>query len=70
MKCIHCQGRMKKGLAPFHADRRGYHLLLDAVPARICAQCGEAYFGELEVEAIQRLLRQLDRQTQRLAPVA
>ena len=32
MKCMHCRGKMKKGQAPFHIDRKGYHLSLEAVP--------------------------------------
>ena len=70
MKCIHCQGKMKEGAAPFHIDRKGYHLVLDAVPAWVCTQCGEAYFGESEVEAIQKVIRTLDRQAEKLAVVA
>jgi len=23
MKCLHCEGRMKKATAPFHVDRKG-----------------------------------------------
>ncbi|MFH0926386.1 MAG: YgiT-type zinc finger protein, partial [bacterium] len=46
MKCIHCQGIMKKGTAPVHIDRKGCHLTLDNVPAWICSQCGEALFEE------------------------
>ena len=41
MKCIHCEGQMKKDVAPFHIDRKGYHLSLDAVLAWVCGQCGE-----------------------------
>lgn len=26
MKCMHCQGQMKKDTAPFHIDRQAYHL--------------------------------------------
>jgi YgiT-type zinc finger domain-containing protein len=70
MKCIHCQGKMRKALAPFHIDRKGYHLSLEAVPAWVCGQCGEPYFEEHEVKTIQRLLLQLDRQTANLASVA
>jgi len=70
MTCLHCQGEMKKGFAPFHADRNGYHLSLDAVPVWICDQCGEPFFEEREVRNIQRLLLGLDKQTMRLAPVA
>ena len=46
MKCLHCQGEMKKGVTPFHVDREGCHLTLDKVPAWVCTQCGESYFEE------------------------
>jgi YgiT-type zinc finger domain-containing protein len=61
---------MRKTQAPFHADRKGYHLSLEAVPAWVCGQCREPYFDEPAVKTIQRLLRQLDRQTANLAFVA
>jgi YgiT-type zinc finger domain-containing protein len=61
---------MKRGTAPFHVDRRGYHLLLDAVPAWVCLQCGEAYFEEPAVESIQEAIRGLDDQADRLAQSA
>ncbi len=70
MNCIHCQGTMKKSHAPFHIDRKGYHLSLETVPAWVCSQCGEPYFDEREVKTIQRLLTQLDKQTASLASVA
>lgn len=60
MKCIHCQGIMKKGSAPLHIDRKGCHLTLDNVPAWVCSQCGEAYFGEAEVNAVQELIAVID----------
>jgi len=58
---------MRKSCAPFQIDRRGYHLLLDAVPAWICTQCGEIYFEEAEVDAIQEAIRSLDKRTEKLA---
>ncbi len=70
MTSIHCKGRMQMGAAPFHIDRNGYHLSLDAVPAWVCGQCGEPYFEAREVRTIQRLLTQLDKQTAVLASVA
>jgi YgiT-type zinc finger domain-containing protein len=70
MKCMHCQGKMRRSQAPFHIDRKGYHLSLEAVPAWVCGQCGEPYFEEHEVKTTQRLLLQLDRQTANLASVA
>lgn len=70
MKCMHCQGKMERGTAPFHVDRKGYHLVLDAVPAWVCAQCGEAFFDESEVDAIQKVIRSLDKQAQKIAVTA
>ena len=67
MRCIQCKGKMRKSCAPFQIDRRGYHLLLDAVPAWICTQCGEIYFEEAEVDAIQEAIRSLDKRTEKLA---
>ena len=67
MTCIHCKGKMRRGSAPFHIDRKSYHLLLDAVPAWICTQCGEVYFEEAEVDTIQKAIRSLDKRTEKLA---
>jgi YgiT-type zinc finger domain-containing protein len=58
---------MKKGSAPFHIDRRGYHLLLDSIPAWVCQQCGETYFEEREVDSIQELIKTVEEKTHDLA---
>lgn len=70
MKCIHCQGEMKRGHTPFHADRRGCHVTLDEVPAWVCGQCGEAYLEEKEVDAIQKLIAAIEQELPALAPTA
>ena len=67
MKCIHCQGTMRRGTAPLHIDKGGCHLTLDNVPAWVCEQCGEAYFEENEVEAIQGLVRTVEHKARSLA---
>jgi len=67
MKCMHCNGEMTRSLAPFHVDRLGYHLSLDAVPAWVCSQCGEAYFAEAVVETIEEAIQVIDNQTKKLA---
>ena len=64
MKCLYCQGTMTRGTAPFHIDRKGYHLILDTVPAWVCTQCGEVYFEEAVVEAIQQVLQAIDTHTE------
>ena len=70
MKCLHCGGAMSKGAAPFHVDRKGYHLTLDEIPAWVCGQCGEPFFEEGEVEVIQNLLRMIEKQTEKMIQAA
>ena len=66
MSCVHCHGQMKQSSAPFHIDRNGYHLLFDTVPAWVCEQCGEAYFEEREINAMQRAIQGLDDEARQL----
>jgi len=70
MKCVHCQGQMERKTAPFQVDRKGYHLTLEAVQAWVCSQCGEAYFEEHEVEEIQKVIRVMDQEAEKLAASA
>jgi YgiT-type zinc finger domain-containing protein len=51
---------MVRGKTNYTLSRSGYHLLIDEVPAWICQQCGEVYFEEEEVDAIQDLIKTLD----------
>ena len=61
---------MRRGTTPFHIDRKGCHLTLDAVPAWVCVQCGEAYFAEKEVDAIQELVASVEQMARDLALTA
>ncbi len=70
MKCMYCQGEMARGTAPFHIDRKDVHVSLDSVPAWVCTQCGEVYFEEAEVNAVQDIIRAVDEQTGKLARTA
>lgn len=63
MECIHCKGQMEKATAPFTIDRKGYLVHWDAIPAWVCAQCGEAYFESQEVDLIQKVLSALERES-------
>ena len=67
MRCFHCQGEMKRATTTFHVDRKGCHLMLDAVPAWVCQQCGESLFEEREVDAIQELARSIEEKVKCLA---
>jgi len=42
-------------------------IMLDAIPAWVCAQCGEVYFDEAEVETIHKIIRTVDDQTEKMA---
>jgi len=66
MNCIHCRGHMARGTTPLHLDRKAFHLIFDAVPAWVCEQCGEAYFEEREVEAIQDLVQSMESKAEAL----
>jgi YgiT-type zinc finger domain-containing protein len=70
MKCIHCQGEMRRGFAPFHIDRKGVHVSFDNVPAWVCEQCGEPFFEGPEVDAIQTLIKLVDQQGEKLLQTA
>lgn len=70
MNCIYCQGKMVRGIAPFHIDRKDYHLILDRIPAWVCTQCGEVYLDEPEVESIQEVIRAVDQRTEKFAASA
>ncbi|MDO8938114.1 MAG: YgiT-type zinc finger protein [Methylicorpusculum sp.] len=63
MECFHCKGKMIQGHSPFSADRNGYHISWEAVPAWVCTQCGEALFEENEVNHIQKALKNIDSET-------
>jgi YgiT-type zinc finger domain-containing protein len=67
MKCMHCRGGTKLGTTLFPIDRKGCHVTLDRVPARVCEQCGESYFEEKEVSAIQALVKALEEKADALA---
>jgi len=67
MECSVCKGKMERGTAPFRIDRKGYHLLFDAIPAWVCSQCGEVYFDETEVDMIQEMIRVIDQRAEKLS---
>jgi YgiT-type zinc finger domain-containing protein len=66
MECPLCKASLKSGLVTYTANRHGYHLLLDNVPAWVCQQHGTPVFEEKTVEAIQHLLMTLDGDMERV----
>ena len=67
MKCMYCQGDMVRGAAPLHIDRGDIHVSLDNVAALVCTQCGEVYFEEAEIDAVQDIVKAVDQQKAKLA---
>jgi len=52
MDCLYCQGELVQKKVSYTATRRGYHLIIDDVPAWVCEQCGEVLFDEEVVMAV------------------
>lgn len=70
MKCHYCKGKMVSGKTTYFVHRKGYHLVIDEVPALVCNQCGEPYFEEDNVRLIQELIRDVDEQTEKIVASA
>jgi YgiT-type zinc finger domain-containing protein len=60
MECYYCKGDLKEGKVPYFIKRKGYHLVIDDVPAYVCQQCGEHLFREEEVELVQQIITELE----------
>ncbi len=69
MECLYCKGELVRRRVSYTATRRGYHLILDDVPAWVCKQCGETLFDEETVEAIQAMLREMDARLEKLTAI-
>ena len=67
---MYCKGKLERGTAPFHVDRKGYHIVFDTVPAYVCRQCGEVYFDEPQVDSIQSAIKAVDTQVEKISLIA
>lgn len=70
MECLYCKGELVREVVSYSANRKGYHLIIDDVPAWVCKQCGEPLFDEETVEAIQDMLREVDGRLEKLATLS
>jgi YgiT-type zinc finger domain-containing protein len=66
MDCHVCGGTLVEGMAHHHITRRGYHLLLDNVPALVCTQCHTPWFDSEVVGYFDEAIRALDQLDERL----
>jgi YgiT-type zinc finger domain-containing protein len=56
MRCVICKGsEVKPGTTTFTVEREQMTLVLKEVPARVCQQCGEAYFDEATTQRIEEI---------------
>ena len=60
MECLYCRGVLVRKRISYATTRKGYHLIIDEVPAWVCEQCGEPLFDEETVDTIQEVLRGVD----------
>lgn len=60
MECLYCKGTLVRKTVSYTATRKGYHLIIDEVPAWVCEQCGEPLYDAETVDAIQRVLQEVD----------
>lgn len=67
MECLYCKSALIQKKVSYTASRKGYHLIVDDVPAWVCEQCGEPLFDEETVDVIQDMLRQVDVRMEKLA---
>lgn len=67
MECLHCRGNLTRKNVSYTANRMGYHLVIDNVPAWVCEQCSEPMFDEETVQAIQAMLYAVDTQREKFA---
>jgi len=61
MTCVICRsGEVRPGTTTFSVDRGRMTLVLKGVPARVCAQCGEAYFDEATTRRIEEIAAKVE----------
>jgi YgiT-type zinc finger domain-containing protein len=69
VECLYCRGTLIRKRVSCTATRKGYHLIIDDVPAWVCEQCGEPLFEKETVEAIQQVLQGVDARLEEVAPL-
>jgi YgiT-type zinc finger domain-containing protein len=66
MKCAYCRGMLTRKNVSYTANRKGYHLIIDGLPAWVCEQCDEPLFDESTVDLIQEMLGEVDVRLEKL----
>ena len=69
MECLYCKGTLARKKVSYTVTRRGYHMIIDDVPAWVCQQCGEPLFEEKAVDAMQGILGEFDQRVAGLVAI-
>jgi len=69
MECLYCKGTLARKKVSYTVTRRGYHMIIDDMPAWVCQQCGEPLFEERAVDAMQGILNELDQRVAGLVAI-
>jgi len=66
MTCTYCGGEMQRTRSTYTIDRAGSYLFIKDVLAYVCSQCSEKHFQESKVAVIQQLIRDLEKNLERV----
>ena len=55
--CEYCGGPLVKKRLTLHRKARGNYVLIENVPAAVCAQCGTRYYGANVLKTIEESIR-------------
>ena len=60
--CVICRrGEVRPGTTTLTVERGRMTLVLKAIPARVCGNCGEAYFDEATTARTESIVERLER---------
>lgn len=66
MTCPVCYGPLDRRPSVHSISRSRYHLMIYELPLWLCRQCGQAMYTEGQVDALDELIQQTDRQIRAL----
>ena len=70
MKCAICRGSVKVGKTTVTVDTGDGVVVVRAVPARICTQCGEDWLTDKSAERVEAIVRRARKEKSQIEVVA
>lgn len=59
MKCFKCNGELIEKNVNYVVNLENTIIIIKAVPAKVCSECGEQYFDDKTSENIEKIINQL-----------